>query len=325
MTVLVLGIGGGVVAALVVGSDDEPSASQAPGSTAAPSEPEGSQTPDDVPTDPAGPAGEVPVGLEDFYGQQVDWSECGSNECGTLTVPVDYTDPDGETIELNLERVLAGSPDDRVGSLVVNPGGPGGSGVDYASAADFIVGPDVRRRYDVVGFDPRGVGRSAPVDCLSDAGLDDFLGTDPTPDDAAEEEGFADASANLAKSCAANAGALLGHVSTVDAAKDMDILRAALGDAKLNFLGKSYGTYLGATYADLFPQLVGQFVLDGVVAPDLTSAEVNQGQAEGFELATRAWAKDCVEEGDCPLGGSVDEVMEGMRAFLEKRKPSWAE
>jgi pimeloyl-ACP methyl ester carboxylesterase len=97
----------------------------------------------------------------------------------------------------------------------------------------------------------------------------------------------------------------------------MDILRAALGDAKLNYLGKSYGTYLGATYADLFPELVGQFVLDGVVAPDLTSAEVNEGQAAGFELATRAWAKDCVDEGDCPLGDSVDQVMAGMRDFLQ--------
>src|SRR5690606_5066504 len=178
------------------------------------------------------PTVQVPQGQEPlatFYEQELDWVDCGPGECAELTVPLNYDEPDGETIEVSLLKVPARGSRNKIGSIVVNPGGPGGSGVDYASAADFIVGPDVRRRYDVVGFDPRGVGRSAPVDCLSDAGLDDFLGTDPTPDDAAEEEGFADASANLAKSCAANAGALLGHVSTVDAAKDMDILRAALG------------------------------------------------------------------------------------------------
>ncbi len=96
----------------------------------------------------------------------------------------------------------------------------------------------------------------------------------------------------------------------------MDILRARLGEEKLNYLGKSYGTYLGATYADLFPQLVGRFVLDGVVAPDLTSAEVNLGQAKGFETATRAWAQFCIDKGDCPLGSTVDDVMQGIRDFL---------
>jgi pimeloyl-ACP methyl ester carboxylesterase len=153
---------------------------------------------------------------------------------------------------------------------------------------------------------------------VDDRQLDAFLGSDPTPDTDAEVTSFAASAREFANACKANAGPLLGHVSTVDAAKDMDILRAALGDDRLNYLGKSYGTYLGATYADLFPTLVGQFVLDGVVAPDLTSAEVNQGQAAGFELATRAWAQDCVDEGDCPLGRTVDQVMEGMRSFLKR-------
>ena len=169
-----------------------------------------------------------------------------------------------------------------------------------------------------MGFDPRGVGRSAPINCVDDRQLDAFLGSDPTPDTDAEVTSFAASAREFANACKANAGPLLGHVSTVDAAKDMDILRAALGDDRLNYLGKSYGTYLGATYADLFPALVGQFVLDGVVAPDLTSAEVNQGQAAGFELATRAWAQDCVDEGGCPLGSTVDQVMEGMRSFLKR-------
>ncbi len=262
-------------------------------------------------TPPAGSSG-----LDRFYSQTLGWSECSGAECAELTVPVDYADPGGSTIKIAVLKVPAKKSSRRIGSLVVNPGGPGGSGVDYARAADFIVGPGVRDRYDVVGFDPRGVGRSAPIDCITDTQLDAFLGSDPTPDDASEERTFAQGSAQFARSCATNAGALLPHVSTEDAARDMDVLRAALGEAKLTYLGKSYGTYLGSTYADLFPEQVGRFVLDGVVAPDLTSEEINLGQAKGFELATRAWAKYCVAEKSCPLGDSVDAVMENLRGFL---------
>jgi pimeloyl-ACP methyl ester carboxylesterase len=258
------------------------------------------------------------LGLERFYAQQLDWTACSGGQCSKLEVPVDYDHPEGDTIQLALLRVPATKSSGRLGSLVVNPGGPGGSGVDYAKAAEFVVGAGVRQRYDIVGFDPRGVGRSAPIDCVSDSQLDTFLGNDPTPDDAAEEQAFADTAKGFAESCGKNAGPLLGHVSTADAAKDMDILRARLGDAKLNYLGKSYGTYLGATYAGLFPKLVGRFVLDGVVAPDLTSAQINLGQAEGFELATRTWAQHCVSTGNCPLGSSVDQVMQGLRDFLKR-------
>ncbi|KGN38134.1 alpha/beta hydrolase [Knoellia subterranea] len=257
-------------------------------------------------------------GMEKFYEQDLTWERCDGGQCTKLTVPLDYSKPDGDTIQISVLRVPARKQSQRIGSLVVNPGGPGGSGVDYARAADFIVGSAVRQRFDVVGFDPRGVGRSAPIDCLSDSELDTFLGGEQTPDDAAEEQAFADNAKNFAEKCGANAGPLLGHVSTVDAAKDMDILRARLGEKKLTYLGKSYGTYLGATYADLFPQLVGRFVLDGVVAPDLTSQEVNLGQAKGFETATRAWAQFCIDGGDCPLGGSVDAVMQGLRDFLQR-------
>ncbi|MBM6405536.1 alpha/beta fold hydrolase [Phycicoccus sp. CSK15P-2] len=256
------------------------------------------------------------TGLDRFYGQRLDWSDCSGAECAALTVPVDYDAPTGATIEISVLRVRAAKSSARVGSLVVNPGGPGGSGVDYARAADFIVGQKVRQAYDVVGFDPRGVGRSAPIDCLTDTQLDAFLAGDPTPDDDAEEQSFAATAEGFARACATNAGPLLPHVSTEDAARDLDILRAALGEEQLTYLGKSYGTYLGATYADLFPEHVGRFVLDGVVAPDLTAEEINLGQAKGFELATRTWAKFCVDEGDCPLGDSVKGVMENLRGFL---------
>ncbi|APH02317.1 proteinase [Janibacter indicus] len=261
------------------------------------------------------PAGTT--GLERFYSQELDWGGCrGSDgECARLEVPMDYEDPDGQTIEIAVLRVEAKG--EAAGSLVVNPGGPGGSGVDYAAAADFIVSDQIRRHFDVVGFDPRGVGRSHPVDCLSDADMDDYLAKDPTPDTPEEKSAGERAQKEFADGCKDKTGELLGHVSTADAARDMDVLRAALGDGKLTYLGKSYGTYLGATYADLFPDRAGRMVLDGVLPPDATSEEVAIGQAKGFDTATRAWAQDCVDD-DCPLGSSVDEVVEHVQSQLEE-------
>lgn len=261
-----------------------------------------------------------PEGQEDlarFYEQQLSWGSCDggmSGECAELEVPVDYEDPGGETITIGVLKV--GAKGKRQGSLVVNPGGPGGSGMEYASYADYIVSTSIRDRFDVVGFDPRGVGRSAPIDCLDDAELDAYLGMDPTPDDAAEEATFEEEGTKLAEGCKQRSGTLAPHVSTPEAAKDMDVLRAVLGESKLTYLGKSYGTYLGATYAELFPDRVGRFVLDGVVAPDLTAAEINIGQAKGFDTATREWAKSCAEEG-CALGSTEEEVIASMKALLK--------
>lgn len=256
-------------------------------------------------------------GTERFYAQPLTWSECGGGKCATLTVPVDYAEPDGETIDLSVLMVPATSGA-RLGSLVVNPGGPGGSGVDYARAASFggVVSAAVHRSYDVVGFDPRGVGRSAPIECLDNAGLDRWLGQDPTPDDAAEVQSAGELARGFADACRATAGPLLGHVSTVDAAKDMDILRARLGDPKLTYLGKSYGTYLGAVYAGLFPSHVGRLVLDGAIDPRLTSEQVNLGQALGFERATLAWAEDCAAQSSCPFGRDPEQVVAGLSDFL---------
>ena len=255
--------------------------------------------------------------LAKFYTQDLTWSRCGPNQCARLTVPIDYALPGGETVKLFVLRVPAKNPPKRIGSLLVNPGGPGASAADYASAADFIVTKQVRAAYDIVGFDPRGVGKSSPIKCLSDRELESYLGSDPTPDDKAEEQQLAVTAKAFADKCKANGGPLLGHVSTIEAARDMDILRAALGETKLDFLGQSYGTFLGATYADLFPAKVGKFVLDGVVDPNLTWTQVNEGQAVGFETATRAYVQDCVRKGDCPLGNSLESGMQRLRDFLK--------
>jgi pimeloyl-ACP methyl ester carboxylesterase len=256
--------------------------------------------------------------LAKFYEQKLSWTDCGSSaKCADLTVPVDYAKPDGPTTQIKVLKVPARKESSRIGSLVVNPGGPGGSGVEYARYADFIVGAPVRRAYDIVGFDPRGVASSSPIDCIPDAKLDDWLAQDPTPDTPAEVATFGANAAAFGEACKANAQPLVEHVSTVEAAKDIDVLRAALGSAKLDYLGKSYGTFLGATYAGLFPTHVGRMVLDGAMAPDLTQEEMLLGQAKGFETATRAWSQSCIDDG-CPLGGSVDEVMTGLSALLRK-------
>ena len=271
-------------------------------------------TASDLPPVTAAPSG----ALDAYYSQQLAWSPCnGSDECADLRVPLDYAKPDpASDLTIKVLRVPAKDQGSRIGSLVVNPGGPGASATSYAAAADAIVGTQVRRYFDVVGFDPRGVGQSEPLDCLSDSQLDDFMSTDQTPDDAAEEQALLTQARTLAAGCEAKNPTLLPHLSTADSAKDMDVLRAALGDGQLNYLGKSYGTFLGSTYAGLFPKRVGRFVLDGVVPPDLTNAELSEGQARGFELATRTYVADCIAQGDCPLGSSVEEGMAWIRDFL---------
>ena len=274
------------------------------------------------PNDPVGPtssapATPVPDALARFYDQRPAWKGCGGDfQCARLTVPVDYAAPTGATIALSLIRLRAEGK--RLGSLVINPGGPGASGVDYARAARSVISDAVRQRYDVVGFDPRGVGRSAPLACLTSAQTDQLITADPTPDDAAEVAATVTLFRQLAQRCRTGGGALLAHVGTPDAARDMDVLRAALGDRRLTYLGKSYGTLLGATYAEMFPRNVGRMVLDGALDPALTSEQVNLGQAVGFEQATRAFVSDCSRVADCPLGSTLDGGMERLRALLRQ-------
>ena len=256
----------------------------------------------------------APDGLEAYYDQAITWRNCGDADCAKVRVPRDYRDPSGAAIELAVTRVPATG--ERIGSLLVNPGGPGGSAFDYARAADAIVGAGVRERYDVVGVDPRGVGKSEPVECLTDAQRDELLSIDGTPDTPAEERSAVEASRLPAQECARNAPELDGLVSTLDAARDLDIVRAALGEPALTYLGKSYGTYLGATYAELFPGHVGRMVLDGVLDPGLGIVELTEQQAAAFEEQVRLFAEDCTTQRDCPFEGDGPAVLEGLRGWL---------
>jgi pimeloyl-ACP methyl ester carboxylesterase len=255
--------------------------------------------------------------LQPFYMQVLHWKGCADGfQCSTLSVPMDYDRPATRTLHLALVRLPAKDQKHRLGSLVLNPGGPGGSGVEYARAADRVVSDSVRKKYDVVGFDPRGVAASDPVHCLSSTETDALYAADPTPTTPEEIAGWVALSKGFAEKCQARVGAELKFIGTRDAARDMDVLRSALGDAKLNYLGQSYGTFLGATYADEFPTHVGRMVLDGVVDPSLTAEQTNLGQARGFELATRSFLADCAKRSDCPLGPNVDQGMTRLRDFL---------
>ncbi|MFW6693796.1 alpha/beta hydrolase [Streptomyces sp. MAR4 CNX-425] len=229
---------------------------------------------------------------------EVDW------QCGTLDVPLDHDRPDGEKIGIAMIRAAATGPrPERLGSLLFNFGGPGGSGVDtLPGLADQY--KTLRKRYDLVSFDPRGVGRSEGVRCLGDRALDTYFAADNTPDDRAEEKAYLGRIRDFAAACEKKSGRILPHLGTESAARDMDLMRAALGDDKMHYFGISYGTELGAVYAHLFPERIGRAVLDSPVDPTQNSAELSLAQAKGFQRALENYAGDCAKNGeDCPLGG----------------------
>ncbi|MGV9452177.1 alpha/beta hydrolase [Streptomyces sp. NPDC003635] len=263
----------------------------------------------------------TPDALAPYYGQKLNWRDCGvpGFECATLRAPLDYAEPEGAEVRLAVSRKKATGPGERIGSLLVNPGGPGGSAVGYLQAYAGVGYPaEVRARYDMVALDPRGVARSEPVECLDGPAMDAYTQTDITPDDASETAELVDAYKEFAEGCGAHSPKLLRHVSTVEAARDMDILRAVLGDERLNYVGASYGTFLGATYAGLFPKRAGRLVLDGAMDPSLPARRMNLDQTAGFETAFRAFARDCVQQPDCPLGTKADQVGANLKAFFGK-------
>ncbi|MET7450883.1 alpha/beta hydrolase [Streptomyces sp. NPDC005574] len=272
----------------------------------------------------------------DLTAQKLDWKSCPAPsaaegggdapsplpdgdtwQCATMRAPRDWNKPKGDTIGLALIRAKAsGAADRRIGSLVFNFGGPGGSGVTTLPAfgKDYAA---LRTRYDLVSFDPRGVGRSAPVQCEDDQQLDAYFQQDATPDDAAERTDFLNSTKDFNAACEKNSEKMLPHVRTTDAARDMDLMRQVLGDPKLNYFGISYGTELGGVYAHLFPTHVGRAVFDAVVDPTQNPEQSSLGQAKGFQLALDNFAQDCVSKAeDCPVGDSATNVKDRIAKLL---------
>lgn len=253
-----------------------------------------------------------------FYSQELEWTDCGPGfDCTEVTAPLDWENPGDGDITLAVVRHRAeGTP---VGSLLTNPGGPGASGIDLVlNNLSFAVGADLIKNYDVIGFDPRGVGASTAVTCYDAPKMDDYLYGIP-----AAARGTAEWEAELlaahkgfAEACEANSDGILPHITTINAARDMDLIRAVLGDKQLNYLGYSYGTFLGATYAKLYPEKAGRLVLDGAIDPAVPGLEVGATQALGFESALRAYMKSCLDSGECPFNGTVDESMADLGALL---------
>ena len=320
----------------------------------------------------------VPEGLESFYNQTVEWYDCGATggmeesadktgfQCAKVTVPLDYSQPEGETIEIAMKKhVATGSV--RQGSLFANPGGPGDSGVEMVERNEIEFSPDLNKSYDIIGFDPRGIGESTPITCavagetpaggaaqgamgaedpLSGSIRPDAAGVDPEPPEdteipaagaAAGGAGFKALIDEITKNykqkeadCAASTkpAGLLDHVDTVSVARDLDVLRALSGDEKLNYLGFSYGTYLGAHYAELFPANTGRMVFDGALDPSLSLGERGAGQAQGFESSLRTYVEQCqaglaVQKGQrCPLTGDTDAGVQQIRDLITSANQS---
>ncbi|MFI7017720.1 alpha/beta hydrolase [Streptomyces sp. NPDC050164] len=273
---------------------------------------------------------------EDLTKQELSWEDCptpsdaqgggaapsplpdgGEWQCATMKAPLDWDDPKGDTIGLELIRARSSGDDSaRIGSLIFNFGGPGGSGVTSlpAFAEDYET---LRTRYDLVSFDPRGVGRSTPVICQNDQQLDAYFQQDATPDDTAERTELLENTMEFNEACEQNSERILPHVRTTDAARDLDLMRQVLGDGKLHYFGISYGTELGGVYAHLFPERVGRAVFDAVVDPTQNAEQGSLGQTKGFQLALDNFAEDCVSKAEeCPVGNSAQDVKDRIAGLL---------
>ncbi|UQX86682.1 alpha/beta hydrolase [Jatrophihabitans telluris] len=234
--------------------------------------------------------------------------------CGKLPVPVDYRQPGGKTIDLFVLKVhyRQQKASDRIGSLLVNPGGPGGSGVNLAASLVAELSTNVFAHFDLIGFDPRGVSLSAPVECMSDAQKDKLLASNPNTRTAAGRATARKLAAGIVKSCVTKYGSMLKDYNTEETARDMDVIRQAVGDDKLNYLGYSYGTRLGAVYAHLFPNTVRVAVLDGAVDPVATELNSDEAQIKGFESAFDQFAADCRNRPACAVLGNPRKVVIGL-------------
>lgn len=265
----------------------------------------------------------VPVLPAHFTQQKVQWTACGADvtpkavpgaQCGWVKVPVDYAAPDGETVKLRVSRVPAKDHSRRLGSLLFNPGGPGAGGAADVANGNWQAGEQARARYDLVGFDPRGIAGSGQIKCPD--GVPQGPENPPRSEAEAEKE-FADAT-RRAQACRKASGTVLAHMDSVSVARDLDVLRTVLGDAKLNYTGVSYGTFIGQQYMKLFPEKVGRMVLDGVVNPAADIRQVTRLDVKTSDDAMRRYAQDLVARGDGRLGATADEILRRITAFAKK-------
>ncbi|WTW95801.1 alpha/beta hydrolase [Streptomycetaceae bacterium NBC_01309] len=306
--------GGGDVAGNV--AESKTSASPTPGD-AAPGAPGTTAPPPPTPA----PKGQDDPALKEFYAQELAWKACKDDPeteekdeaefgCAKLRVPLDYANPAARSIDIAVMRHQAANPGARVGSLLVNPGGPGGSGKEWLQYAYERFEGEMHERFDIIGFDPRGVGESNPVQCLDDKARDrDNADDGPDPKDRAASNAYSEQkSKEFADACQAKSGDLLPFIGTRNAARDMDVLRGVVGDAELHYLGYSYGTYLGSLYLEEFPDKAGRLVLDAAVDPAEDPLEKSVNQQIGFEQAFTRFAKDCAKLAGCPLGRDADKA-----------------
>jgi pimeloyl-ACP methyl ester carboxylesterase len=255
---------------------------------------------------------DYPSEFSKYYEQEVSFETCGTKlYCADIEVPMNWEDAEGEAISIAVVYRQAGNTQSN-DFLLFNPGGPGVSGFDWVkNSSEFLGTKNLRQSYNLVGFDPRGVGRSSAVRCLENEDYDDFLygvsgfelGSNKDIEFAREEV------AKFTESCTRNTGELLAFVDTVSAARDMDVIRVVLGQEKLNYLGYSYGSFLGTTYANLYPSKVGRFVLDGAIDPTATDSEQTRFQLVAFEESLRSFLKSCSEFSDCPFTSDVEESL----------------
>ncbi|WP_436774270.1 alpha/beta hydrolase [Yinghuangia sp. YIM S09857] len=299
------------------GGDDAGNAAQTGAAPAAPTD----AAPATTPPPPPPPKGQDDPALKDFYAQQLAWNPCEDDpeteekdeaefQCATLRVPLDYANPAARSIDVAVMRYQAAASEGRIGTLLVNPGGPGGSGKEWLQFAYKRFDGAMHERFDVIGFDPRGVGDSTTIECLDDKTRDQRNADDgPDPKDRAASNAYAEEQSKaFAAACQAKSGELLPHVGTRNVARDMDVLRGVVGDDELHYLGYSYGTYLGSLYLEEFPDKAGRLVLDAAVDPAEDPLEKSVNQQIGFEQAFTRFAEDCAGRAGCPLGRDADKA-----------------
>lgn len=258
-------------------------------------------------------------GLDAYRSQVPAWRACGQGSwCADIAVPLDYVNPSGPQVTLAVKAVAPAAPDGTRPALVVNPGGPGSSATGFVPYFASLLPREVREAYDVVGFDPRGVEDSTPVTCLTGRDTTRWLRTDLSPDTPAETADLMRRAAAISPGCLRMSPAVAPHVGTATTVRDMDIVRSALRQDALNWFGFSYGTQLGARYAEEFPARVGRMVLDGAVDPALDAMELSRGQSAGFQAAIARFAQDCARRPSCPLGSSTREVLDGINDLLRR-------